>query len=625
MDIASIIQTSFLLNADSPLFIEKSDRIITYADARSCIELYQQWTLQLIQDALSKTNPPCDSSFGSAVSPNFAFLGSNSPDYLLSALACIKCDRTVSLLNTRWTPLEISNTLRVQCTCSLCSPLNYHLNDSIPQRDVITVVIYSQDKKDVALQAMTQLSSSPCRKHRVFAHPLPYLSRQLSSTKCSPSPLSSIGINSSMASLDFCLIQQDQVTDRDAIILFTSGTSSSVGSKGCCLSHRSLFIQARAKTYHPCSYDKDSKLYATPLPLFHIGGFSSALGILMAGGSLVFSQSVDEVQTNFDPLKMIQCISSSDHDDTAQFHTRANTLAVVPAILHSLFGCLKDHVGTFSCVRMILVGGQSLSQSQLDKCHYFFPNARIIQTYACTEAGSSITFADLSQVRTLSTGLLGGSFVGYPPSHIEIQVLNQETVKKRPSGWSAHNPFHIGLICTKGPHVMNRYWCRDDLQSPKATCGWLVTSDLGYLTDQGGLYYCGRSDDVIRSGGESVLTMEVEKILMQHPLIDAVSVFPLVDEKFGHIVCAAIKPVHVGSFATQLPHISNVRCINSSGLDEIRGFCTRHELASYKHPKKIFIFRELPQNSSGKIMKHELVKICTAVDAAISRDSQSKL
>jgi len=44
---------------------------------------------------------------------------------------------------------------------------------------------------------------------------------------------------------------------------------------------------------------------------------------------------------------------------------------------------------------LILIGGQGISSEQLLKVCNVFPNARIVQTYACTEAASSITFAQL--------------------------------------------------------------------------------------------------------------------------------------------------------------------------------------------------------------------------------------
>jgi acyl-CoA synthetase (AMP-forming)/AMP-acid ligase II len=341
-----------------------------------------------------------------------------------------------------------------------------------------------------------------------------------------------------------------------------------------------------------------------------VGGFSSALAILLAGGSFVFSPSAKEVTATFQPFMMVQSISSKN--DT-QCHSLANTLAVVPAMLHSLFMHLQDSTNTFSGVQLILVGGQSLSDSQWDKCHRYFPNARIVQTYACTEAGSSITFADVSQVRH-SSGTLGGAFVGYPPPHIDIEIIDPDSVRNGPLEWTILPCLQMGLIVTKGPHVMNHYWCRKDLTSPDSNHGWLVMNDLGYLTDQGCLYYCGRSDDVIRTGGESVLAMEVERVLIHHPMIDAVCVFPLQDEKFGQIVCAAIQPKQDVCFASDSRRINQMASMSSDALEKVRTFCSNHQLARYKHPKKVFIFHQLPQNSSGKILKFAIIKLCSESD-----------
>ena len=121
-------------------------------------------------------------------------------------------------------------------------------------------------------------------------------------------------------------------------------------------------------------------------------------------------------------------------------------------------------------MRLILVGGQSIIASSnsssggssgggndkyklYQQTQRLFPIARIVQTYACTEAGSSITFEELlpGEVVDNIDGIYGknriddgsrhnndtgisvsddkdssGTSVGYPPSHIQIEIFHPE-------------------------------------------------------------------------------------------------------------------------------------------------------------------------------------------------------
>ena len=121
--------------------------------------------------------------------------------------------------------------------------------------------------------------------------------------------------------------------------------------------------------------------------------------------------------------------------------------------------------------------------------------------------------------------------------------------------------------------------------------GWFLTTDLGYFDEKGQLYFSGRIKDVIRSGGETVLANEVERIILKRPHVSECAIFPRQDERFGEAVACAI--------VAQLP----------IKLKSIKSWCEDNGLANYKRPRYLFLVNELPRNSSGKILKHKLVAI----------------
>ena len=146
----------------------------------------------------------------------------------------------------------------------------------------------------------------------------------------------------------------------------------------------------------------------------------------------------------------------------------------------------------------------------------------------------------------------------------------------------------------------------------------MFTNDLGYIhphTDK--LYFCGRANDVIRTGGESVLAMEVERILDTYEEISECAVFALPDDKFGEAVCAAIvlrRPtpttnINGSAASASVSHANAME--NDYWMKKIRQYCANCQLAGFKRPRRVFCLDSLPRNSSGKVLKHELLKLCT--------------
>jgi acyl-CoA synthetase (AMP-forming)/AMP-acid ligase II len=158
--------------------------------------------------------------------------------------------------------------------------------------------------------------------------------------------------------------------------------------------------------------------------------------------------------------------------------------------------------------------------------------------------------------------------VGYPPPHVRIGIFHPDeaagaVARARP--YAPRLPEQLllpngttGIIGTRGPHVMSGYWSRGAIvRVGDDGGGWVLTNDLGYIhTVSGKLYFRGRADDVIRTGGESVLAADVERVILdltsptdddsdnandkeKHTIVEC-SVFPLPDEKFGEAVCAAV-------------------------------------------------------------------------------------
>ena len=483
------------------------------------------------------------------------YISSNSVDLLLSLLASTALNKsTTALLNIRWTTNEMSSALKSK------------------NKDSTTIILYGPNFESTGSEVASQLGQ------QYYSLPLPTFSSNFLknnsdlSTDNNLQKVASITMIDAKTRIDTMTISGS--TD-DALIIFTSGTTG--GSKGVRLSHRAIAIQSLAKSLHPCEYSTETTMLASTVPLFHVGGLSSCLSVMFSGGKLIFPDS--KSRYGFD----VNVVRSS----LLNLHTPVNTLVVVPAMLVSILGDDKAPK-TYPNVRLILIGGQSASDSTIEKIFEKFPNARIVQTYACTEAASSLTFLHINPKLYLSEGDkdgISGDCVGSPPSHIALRLY-------RKSGRATKivsQPHQVGVIATRGCHVMNGYWDRGAQMTNLG--GWFLTTDLGYFDEKGQLYFSGRIKDVIRSGGETVLANEVERIILKHPHVSECAIFPRQDERFGEAVACAI--------VAQLP----------IKLNSIKSWCEDNGLANYKRPRYLFLVNELPRNSSGKILKHKLVAI----------------
>jgi malonyl-CoA/methylmalonyl-CoA synthetase len=175
--------------------------------------------------------------------------------------------------------------------------------------------------------------------------------------------------------------------------------------------------------------------------------------------------------------------------------------------------------------------------------------------------------------------------VGKPLPGVQVRIVQSETGSVLPIG-------EIGEVQLRGPNIFKGYWQQPEKTSESfSQDGWFKTGDLGFLEPDGYLTLCGRSKDLIISGGLNIYPPEVERVLMEHPAVAACAVVGCPDPEWGERVTAVV-----------VLHETN----SVSGEDLIR-FC-REKLAPYKSPKSIIFTEDLPRNAMGKVQKAELRK-----------------
>ncbi|KAI3466875.1 hypothetical protein Pfo_023538 [Paulownia fortunei] len=376
--------------------------------------------------------------------------------------------------------------------------------------------------------------------------------------------------------------------ERAAIICFTSGTTGR--PKGATISHSALVVQSLAKIAI-VRYD-EYDVYLHTAPLCHIGGISSAMAMLMAGGCNV-------IIPKFEANLASQAIR--EHNVTS--------LITVPTMMADLisFNRMKQTSENFESVKKILNGGGGLSVEFLKDATKFFPRATILSAYGMTEACSSLTFMTLYDptkeshhlwpydVKTSNLSCQGGICVGKPAPHVELKV-------------SAEESSNTGRILMRGPHAMLHYWG----QSPSKHLdpvheGWLDTGDIGQIDDHGNLWLIGRAKDKIKTGGENIYPEEVEAVLSKHPGISSTVVVGVPDSRLTEMVIACIQVKDSwrwADFGVNQSAEDQIQCLSSEIL---RHFCREKNLTGFKIPKRFVLWKNaFPMTTTGKLRRDQV-------------------
>ena len=148
-----------------------------------------------------------------------------------------------------------------------------------------------------------------------------------------------------------------------------------------------------------------------------------------------------------------------------------------------------------------------------------------------------------------------------------------------------------GRLAVRGPTG-----CRylDDLEHQRAFVhdGWNVTSDLFVRDGDGYFWYVDRCDDMIVSAGYNISPQEVERALLQHPLVHECAVVGVDDAKRGKVVRACVV-LHDSGLASP------------DTITTLQEF-VKHQIAPYKYPRDIRFLAELPKTHTGKIQRQKL-------------------
>lgn len=340
-----------------------------------------------------------------------------------------------------------------------------------------------------------------------------------------------------------------------AIIGYTSGTTGR--AKGAMLLHSNLAANIATVTASWRWTAADRLLLV--LPLFHAHGLMVGLhGTIWTGASA-------ELRRKFEAASVLNSLQNDTH---------FTMFFGVPTMYGRLLEEARSRLQPLRPFRLYVSGSAPLSQDTFNEFHKVFGQA-ILERYGMTETIMNTTNPFEGERRA---GTVGAPFPGQEARIVSVQsrqlLLHGET----------------GEIEVRGPHVFKGYWQRPDATAEAfSPDGWFKTGDLGWRSSDGYITINGRARELIISGGYNVYPREVEEVLLQHPGVVEAAVFGLPHPDLGEQVAAAVVAAPGAEFSP----------------NELADFC-RHQLASFKKPRQVFVVDSLPRNALGKVQKHLL-------------------
>jgi len=342
-----------------------------------------------------------------------------------------------------------------------------------------------------------------------------------------------------------------------AMIMYTSGSTAM--PKGIVCPNEQVLFAARSIGACLRYRTVDTVLVAVPL------SFDYALyQVLLAGqvGAAVALADADDIAS------VLACAKAN----------RITVLPVVPSLATFLIrmqarsACLTD-------VRLVTSTGAVLDEGLADRLRASFPGSDIVPMYGTTEC-KRITIMPPAEAKRRP-----GS-VGLPLPATSVEIVD-------PAGEPVP-PGTIGEIVVHGRHLTAGYW-RDPVATGRAFRRgrdgqrWLYTGDLGYLDQDGYLYFAGRRDDQFKRRGLRTSAVEIEAAARN---VDGVEEAALVMGAGGgddlHLVVTLDGSVHL------------------TPEEVLRGLATRLEPA--KIPDRCFVVAALPLSANGKIDKGALMR-----------------
>ena len=281
--------------------------------------------------------------------------------------------------------------------------------------------------------------------------------------------------------------------DTPAVILHSCGTTGT--PKGIVLSNGNFNAEAEQIKMLFTKLEPNDRVLAI-MPVFHAFGLGVSIhGVLHIGACV-------DLIPQFD----------ARHFDKLLIQHNPSIIVGVPTLFEALLNTNNKKLN-LSKLKYVVCGGDSLTESLGAKVNDYLKehnaDCKIMQGYGLSEASGAaiLAYGDYN--------VLGSIGIPFPGN--TVKIVRAHTQDELPYG-------ETGEICISGPTVMMGYFnnekeTNDVLQIHKDNKLWLHTGDMGYIRDDGIVFYQSRLKRMIISSGYNVYPQQIEAVIESHEAV----------------------------------------------------------------------------------------------------------
>lgn len=344
-------------------------------------------------------------------------------------------------------------------------------------------------------------------------------------------------------------------------VQFTSGTTGR--PKGAMLRHRALCGTTRDWVTNVGLVVGDR--YCIVSPLFHVSGHKTGVLACLTAGATMYPQAT------FDPVAVMETVQRE----------RITVLPGPPTIYQTLLAHPRRVEFDLASLRLAVTGAASIPSVLVERMMSELGFREVITAYGITETTGVVTMCRPGDEVNLIAESSGRAVDG-----VEVRIVTPEGDEALVGA--------TGEIFVRGYNVMAGY-LDDDAATQAAVDadGWFHSGDVGWVDDRGNLRITDRLGDIFIVGGFNAYPAEIEAVMARHAEVAQVAVIGEPDERLGEVGCAFV--------------VLRAGRDTDASLTEatLLAWC-RERLSNYKVPRRAIFVDALPQNASGKVLKHEL-------------------
>lgn len=351
-------------------------------------------------------------------------------------------------------------------------------------------------------------------------------------------------------------------------LLYTSGTTGR--PKGCILSNRYYLLAAQwyAALGGHVSLRVGCERMVTPLPVNHMNAMAFSVVTMMVTGGAI------SLVDRFHPDAWWPAVREARA-------TVIHYLGVMPAMLMKSGASATDRDHQ---VRFGFGAGVNRSLHAPFEERFGFP---LIEGWAMTETGAGAVLIAHEEPRAVGTNCFGSDV-----PEVEIRIVSDRGGDAAPDEPGELLVRHAGVDPRDG--FFSGYLKDREATDAAWAEGWFHTGDVVSRDEQGLYHFIDRRKNVIRRSGENIAAVEVESVLLQHPLVKAVAVAATPDPVRGDEVLACVISAE--------PLTPDARAQAAASIVD---WCLER-LAYFKAPGFVAFVEALPLTPSQKVQRGEL-------------------